>query len=563
MMRFISLKQRVDVATLLLRVGCAALFLLSPLHTTSAQPVLEWSARFDGPASGDDFGRDLKVDAAGNVYMAGAVMTADSGRDFGIVKFDASGRYVWTTLYNGDANIDDWAQAIAVDLHGNVYATGYCQTMTQGQNYITIKCDVDGAILWASEYDGSAGGNDAARAIAIGTDGRVCVTGISQNENSNADYLTLCYDTHGKLLWSARYNGPGDGVDDARALVLDADNNVYVSGGSTGEESGLDFTTIKYGPDGTQLWESRYNGPANGDDIIFYPGALVVDEHGIVYATGYSKGVDGDYDYATVRYEQDGQQSWVARYGSAEGGVDYANCIQLDGKGNVYVTGGSDNGVSEYDIVTVCYSEDGSMRWKATYNGSGNGWDEGYGIQVDSALNVYVIGRSEGATSSADIVLLMYDSTGANISELRYEETNGYDWPFVLEKDGTGALYAGGYVNAFSSAPGGADFIALKYTLRTADVQLDGPGSTWKYGQVYPNPVADVTRLPVTLQFAEQISITIHTLDGRRVGDTHYEYYPPGDHVVELRTSDLSAGRYFYVIQSRIGTVSRGFLKVR
>ena len=66
--------------------------------------------------------------------------------------------------------------------------------------------------------------------------------------------------------WAARFNGTGNGSDGARSLVVDNDGNVYVTGSATGTGSGLDYRTIKYGPNGQIKWKALWNGAANGDE---------------------------------------------------------------------------------------------------------------------------------------------------------------------------------------------------------------------------------------------------------------------------------------------------------
>ncbi len=126
--------------------------------------------------------------------------------------------------------------------------------------------------------------------------------------------------------WAARYNGPASASDAASALALDADGNVYVTGYSTGSGTSTDYATIKFGPTGTQLWLARYNGPANAGDPAR---AIAVDANGNVYVTGESAGAGSSTDYATVKYGPTGTQLWVARYNGPGNGTDSASAIAV------------------------------------------------------------------------------------------------------------------------------------------------------------------------------------------------------------------------------------------
>ena len=44
---------------------------------------------------------------------------------------------------------------------------------------------------------------------------------------------------------------------------MDGAGNVYVTGRSAGSGTEQDYATIKYGPNGSQQWVARYNGPGN------------------------------------------------------------------------------------------------------------------------------------------------------------------------------------------------------------------------------------------------------------------------------------------------------------
>jgi hypothetical protein len=106
----------------------------------------------------------------------------------------------------------------------------------------------------------------------------------------------------------ARYDGPANSDDGATALAVDAAGNVYVTGGSAGS-SGTDYATIKYDPDGNELWVARYDGPAHYDDIAE---DLAVDSMDNVYVTGVNRSLYGNgyirTDYATIKYDPDGNE---------------------------------------------------------------------------------------------------------------------------------------------------------------------------------------------------------------------------------------------------------------
>jgi hypothetical protein len=134
--------------------------------------------------------------------------------------------------------------------------------------------------------------------------------------------------------WVARYDGPANSYDEARAIAVDNSGNVYVGGYSWGEGTRVDYTTIKYNSAGNEEWVARYNGPGNGDDQL---SAIAVDGSGNVYVTGFSV-VDNNshFDCVTIKYNSVGQEQWVARY-TAPSGYAGGDAIALDGSGNVYV----------------------------------------------------------------------------------------------------------------------------------------------------------------------------------------------------------------------------------
>src|SRR5262245_55379383 len=241
---------------------------------------------------------------------------------------------------------------------------------------------------WVARYNGSANLSDGGHAIAGDNSGNVYVTGGSHGLGTDLDYATIMYDSAGQQQWVARYNGPAYGWDRAAVIARDSSGNVYVTGQSLGLGTDFDYATVKYDSAGHEKWVARYNGPGNGEDDAL---AIAVDGSGNVYVTGQSTGLGTGFDYATIKYDSAGQEKWVARLPVS----DRARAIAVDSSGNVYVTGlGWGPGSTSLEYATVKYDSAGQQQWVAYYNSPANGIDEAYAIFVDGSGNVCVTGDS-------------------------------------------------------------------------------------------------------------------------------------------------------------------------
>jgi hypothetical protein len=159
----------------------------------------------------------------------------------------------------GTGSTDEHPIAVAVGGSGSVYVTGYGARAGSGYDYATVAYSSTGAIVWTNLYDGPGNTNDYAQALGVGSSGNVYVTGYSWGAGSFYDFLTIAYSSAGVPLWTNRYNGPANGYDQAYAMAVDAQDNVYVTGSSQG-----DCTTIKYVP-AASIWFSAIDfvpGPA-------------------------------------------------------------------------------------------------------------------------------------------------------------------------------------------------------------------------------------------------------------------------------------------------------------
>jgi uncharacterized delta-60 repeat protein len=465
---------------------------MKPMSLTGG--VQEWIAFYNG-GFGFDVASSMAVDGSGNIYVTGTSVGPGSCNfycnDYATVKYNASGIQQWVARYNGPANDDDHPAAIAVDGSGNVYVTGASiGTTWPDYDYATIKYDASGNQVWVARYNGPASDFDFATAIAVDSSGNVYVTGASEGSGTGPfDYATVKYDSSGQQQWVARYNGPGNDDDEPYGIAVDDTGNVYVTGYSVGSKSGNDYATIKYNSDGQEQWVARYNGPSNSND---YGRSIGIDGSGNVYVTGSSIGSSG-FDYATVKYDSSGQEQWAARYNGPGNEDDEPSAMVVDSSGNVYVTGYSTGSGTFYDYTTIKYNTSGTEEWVARYNGEASLLDIAYAIALDASGNVYVTGWSVGLGTGYDYATVKYDSSGQEQWVERYNGTGDTDdQAYAIAVDSSANVYVTGYA---INSDGVSDFTTIKYSQSPSGTPTPTPTAT-ATPRPTPTPRARPTPVP-------------------------------------------------------------------
>ena len=369
----------------------------------------------------------------------------------------------WQTRYTSAGSNIDRAEDMFLDASGNTYVTGLGQGLSGNFDYVTIKYDPAGVQLWKSEYNGPGNGLDEAHAITVDASGNVYVTGWSNGgAGTGYDYATVKYNSAGVQQWVARYTNTAGGTDEAWDVGVDNAGDVFVTGSSDGSGTNSAATTVGYNSAGVQQWAVRFDG-AGGDIDAGY--AIYVDAvTGDSYITGYTyQSAAADFDFITNKYNLAGVQQWSKRLNGPGGNYDEARSITVDASGNVYVTGYTQNAVlTDYDYQTAKYNSAGTFLWSKTYQGTGVDVDHANTVRLDPAGNVYVTGKSVGAGSAAeDMLTIKYNTGGTQLWTARYNgPSNGYDEGKALAFDAAGNVYVTGY--SYSSGSNN-DYTTIKY----------------------------------------------------------------------------------------------------
>ena len=396
------------------------------LRAYQGNPIELWVSRYNGPANGSDDAVGVAVSPDGSrVFVTGVSGGIGTADDWATVAYDTTtGKQLWVTRLNGPANGDDAPQAApVVSPDGSrIYVTGSMGVGGINVAMRTVAYDAaDGSEIWAASYQGPASMSDSPTALALSPDGsKLFVTGWSEYPSPVfSKYVTIAYDaSDGSRLWVSEYHGPGTGDEAYAVAISPSGSRLFVTGGSIGVGTHVDFGTVAYNSDdGSELWVARYNGPGNYQDT---GRALGVNADGSrVFVTGESASgaTENSFDYATVAYDaNDGSQVWVSRYNGPVNDIDLAKKLAVAGN-RVFVTGSS-TGLAQplRDFATVAYSTtDGSELWVARYQGADTQsfWDStprALGVNADGS-RVFVTGPSPGIGTDLDYVTVAYGSS--------------------------------------------------------------------------------------------------------------------------------------------------------
>ena len=356
----------------------------------AADGALLWEQRYDGSAPNLAEAHAVVVDGSGNVVVTGVAYNwggdQSSNSDYYTAKYaGVNGALLWEKHYNGPANRDDFASALAVDGSGNVVVTGASHNGTNFDYYTAKHAAANGALLWEKRYNGPANRDDSANAMALDSGGNVVVTGYSDN-GTNYNYYTAKYAAaDGALVWQKRSNRGG------YAMTVDGTGNVIVTGSSYNGTNFDHYTTKYAAANGALLWEKR--GTSGG--------AVAVDGSGNVVVTGsFYNGTNSDY-YTTKYAAADGALLWEQRYNGPTNDLDSATAVVVDGGGNVVVTGYSGAGFVDSfgtwnpDYYTAKYAAaDGALLWEKRLTGPATVADSSHCLALGADGMVAVTGTA-------------------------------------------------------------------------------------------------------------------------------------------------------------------------
>jgi uncharacterized delta-60 repeat protein len=378
--------------------------------------IQTWIKSFDGTAAKDDVGNQIAIDNSGNIYVAGSSQDNLSESNALAVKYSSAGIENWSKLYSGMGDNTENVNAMTLDAAGNTYLAGYTYSRNNLKDICIIKLNPLGDTVWVKKYNGTDNGNDEANDIKVDASGNVYITGFVKDSLTDFDFITMKLNASGNVLWTAQFNNNiVNGEDRASKLEIDPSGNVYVLGYSDRNPIFLvneDIVLIKYSSSGVQQWVKQYNGIGNAADIPF---DLCYLPSGKIILTGSTNNTANE-DIVTIAFNTSGTQLWLQTYAGIGDGKDEPAEMEFDASENVYIAGRTSNGLNN-DGILIKYNSSGTLLWSSIFDN--NTWnDKGICLDISSTGTIYFAGSTESPLTSNIFIRSISSSGGINWSQI-------------------------------------------------------------------------------------------------------------------------------------------------
>lgn len=489
--------------------------------------------------------------------------------------FDTDGKV--TTPIGGS---DDFGFASVQQLDGKIIVAGYSYNGLDN-DFALARYNTDGSLDNSFDIDGRltfdfGSSNDAISCVIVQADGKIIAAGSSDN-GSGFDFALVRFNTDGSFDNTFDLDGKlttsfGSSDDGCYSAVLQPDGKIIAVGFSI---SGSDenFAIARYNANGSLDNSFDSDGKlttgflVNSTDYIM---SVVLQPDGKILVAGTSDS-DGSLDFALARYNVDGSLDVSF---DADGilttdftfSSDNGNSIILQPDGKILVSGYSFT-ATQNDFALARYNNNGSL--DNSFNIDGKilldfGGSDDYSIsmalQPDGKI---LLGGCSNIIVDYDFALVRYDSTG-NLDtsfdgdgKLLTDFTSLDDWgrSIVFQQDGK--IVVSGYT--FNGVD--YDFALARYfsglNLGILDFSINNDLL------IYPNPIAQESKLEYKLNSPEIISIALVNMNGQQIKTfLTNEQQEAGNHSQSLIfPEDLASGSHFLVISSPAGKVSLKIIK--
>ena len=172
----------------------------------------------------------IDIAANGTIYVAGVTFSFDLPQgDAFLLSFSPEGLLNWQRTWGGE--FFDAARDVAVATDGGIFISG--ETIFSANAAFLVKFAADGSVTWEREW-GVTGKTSfpenestVGNGVAAAPDGGAYVAGASFGAGADPNLVVVQFDSAGNFVWQ-RIGGPGFGS--AQDVAVGSDGRVHVTG---------------------------------------------------------------------------------------------------------------------------------------------------------------------------------------------------------------------------------------------------------------------------------------------------------------------------------------------
>ena len=540
---------------------------------------------------------DAAWDSTSSVYITALI---DHGnQSLGVIKIDSSDNVLWTDIRNNYQNLDDGAQEIIQDHHGNLIVGGYSTGMSFSKDIELIKYNSSGNQLWKKrihylpenqiwfsqmicdsmdniyvcasmdsnrsstiitdliivKFDSSGNSirtnieDGGSRSMVIGEQGSLYVLGFYSLAQYRSNVILHKYDVFGNHLWTKTImDSAYFDITNLECLRYDRHLNFYATFiGANDQATEQNFVTMKLDTSGNIVWKKIFDGPGSGVDMS---GGLLLDQDLNPIVIGYSDSLN--YDMLIVKYDSSGQQLWNTRYAGTGNGWDIPHDAVCDSQNNIYVTGRSDDSTNVSDCFTLKLDSIGNILWTSRYisNYTGFPYSIGNSLTLDNFGHLIVAGEALDSNGKFNILVLVYDSIGNTLfTDVYHQPTGNINGAFAADvvADDHGSFYVTGHADSQSNSE---DFVTMKYT----DILLHVFNPDQQSGSLkaFPNPFNQICFVSYKTVQNEEVIVDVYNLFGKLISENKI-HVVPGANTIPVISEQMVSGSYYIVLKKENG----------
>ena len=306
-------------------------------HKYSADGNLIWAKDFYDDVNINSEGVQVILNSRGEPIIGYDQNAAKIG------KYSSAGDSLWTVSIEDDTSSYK-INYMTTDDSDNIYVSMFQWYTVGGEIYtkwIILKITDSGEVLWENRFDSYGGQSKII---------------LDKNENPIAftsDTKIIKFSPDGDTLWTKEYPYVGDIVVTTN-LIVDSNNNIIFTGYGLGDDS-WDYFTYKLTSSGGGLWMQKFNSDEQLDD---YASDLVVDKEDNIYVTGGThNSISIGYCY-TVKYSSEGELKWKYKFDAPHSKFENGSEVFVDDSNNVFVGGDVADSTNGYNFLAFKIKQD-------------------------------------------------------------------------------------------------------------------------------------------------------------------------------------------------------------